>query len=484
MSVHSSGRVVYASQTGAKLDSNVCTGGGTDDTRVLQAVLDQAPKLGGLRLVVDGAALIRGLRVHANTSIECPDASCGFFLAPQTNGPILKNAHPVMKGSRADRHITLLGGTYNQDCRNQEHHVQRDGKEAWVFGLEFYGVEDLTIRGITIRNQRTFAMLMANWYRVTIDDVTIDLPDRMHGQNQDGLHFWGPGQFLTIRNIAGTAGDDFLALAPDEVDHVSSITDVLIDGVMLDDADQGIRLLSAGEGRLDRVVIRNVTGTYRSFGFYMNPFVVPGNVGRFGHIVFDTIDLRASKPNYTYTTPFLFRIGGRHESLTFRNISHHLPEDDRSLIEVGWPNADQSKNVLDTTVGSLIVEGLQVFETDPRSANASYIKVLGKVGRMILRDVSVFRADQMPRQGCLMETMTNAEIQTLMVHDVCLNRMGSLLRHEAGTIGTVQVNNALCSELDESLIAVGEGTIGEFRHAGVHGAQSVSRRGGAIRGSV
>ena len=39
-------KVVYASQTGAKLDSNVLTGGGTDDTLVLQKVLDLAREYG------------------------------------------------------------------------------------------------------------------------------------------------------------------------------------------------------------------------------------------------------------------------------------------------------------------------------------------------------------------------------------------------------------------------------------------------------
>lgn len=36
---------------------------------------------GGLRLIMDGAALIRGLRVHSDTSIECLDDDCGFFPA-------------------------------------------------------------------------------------------------------------------------------------------------------------------------------------------------------------------------------------------------------------------------------------------------------------------------------------------------------------------------------------------------------------------
>ena len=87
--------IVSASQAGAKLDSNVLTGGGTDDTVALQTVLDQAPKLGRLHLIMDGAALVRGLNVHSNTTIECPNPACGFFLADGANRAILRNANPT-----------------------------------------------------------------------------------------------------------------------------------------------------------------------------------------------------------------------------------------------------------------------------------------------------------------------------------------------------------------------------------------------------
>ena len=70
--------IVYAS-TVAKLDSNVRTGGGTDDTAALQAVLDRAKTEGGIHLIMDGAALVSHLEVYSNTTIECLNASCGFY---------------------------------------------------------------------------------------------------------------------------------------------------------------------------------------------------------------------------------------------------------------------------------------------------------------------------------------------------------------------------------------------------------------------
>ena len=63
---------VIASEAGAKLDSNVETGGGTDETELFQKILDLAVTWGGLHLIVDGAALVRSLAIHSNTTIECP----------------------------------------------------------------------------------------------------------------------------------------------------------------------------------------------------------------------------------------------------------------------------------------------------------------------------------------------------------------------------------------------------------------------------
>lgn len=62
--------VYYASQLGAALDSDVYRGGGTDDTAILQAVLDKAKDDdNGVCLVMDGASLITGLELYSNTTI-------------------------------------------------------------------------------------------------------------------------------------------------------------------------------------------------------------------------------------------------------------------------------------------------------------------------------------------------------------------------------------------------------------------------------
>lgn len=450
--------VVYAS-TYAKLDSNVIDGGGTDDTEAIQAILDKAPEWGGLHLIMDGTALVRGINVHSNTTIECENKDCGFYLASGSNRSIIQNAHLDFK-TREDRNITLLGGTYNHNCAEQEHHVTLDissgeafGIEKFVIAMEFYGVEYLTMRDVTIRNQRTFAMLVANWYRVTMENITIELPNNMYGQNQDGIHFWGPGQYLNIRNIMGCAGDDFIALAPDENDSVSDITDVVIDGVFLDDADQGIRMLSRGSGRLDRVIVRNVTGTFKSFGFYINAWF-PGCGGNFGNITLENIDLRQTQHKYDYTNPFLFRIGGNFETVTLRNIHHHTPAHPLSLVEVGIPfYTPNDENIAQYShIGALILDGLQIYEKDDNATDIDYIKIFCPVDSIVIRNTHIQRNATDPDTGSLITTTEHAEVGRMHISNMTVDGMHTLINHSAGKIGTLLLNDILCTGITKQLI--------------------------------
>jgi hypothetical protein len=278
-------------------------------------------------------------------------------------------------------------------------------------------VEHVTLRDVTIANQRTFAMLMMNFKYVTMENIHIDRRERASFENQDGLHFWGPGRFLTLKNIRGNSGDDFIALAPDEHDFKSSIEDVLIDGVHLDDADQGIRLLSDGEGRLDRVVIKNVTGTYRSYGFIINPWVDSESGGHYGNIVFDTVDLRPMKNNYDYAPPFLFKLGGNIESLTLKNIYHHRPEYDHTLLVAGGGyNTDVPERPGNPTrIGRLKIQNLHIDETDEGGVEEAYIRIKSRIESFLLQDVYFSRAEGLPG-GTFIRVEDGATVGELMLN--------------------------------------------------------------------
>ena len=468
-------RIVYASQAGAKLDSNVFTGGGTDDTEVLQGILDSVGEDESLVLVMDGASLVSNLKIHSNTTIKCLDRNCGFFQKAWSNCPLVQNAEIDTYQIR-NRYICLDGGTYNQNCAQQVHDNAKGPFDTerknpfhfvtdWVVLCAFFGVENLKIQNLAFRNQRTFTALIQNFKHVDVENVDIELPGKMYAQNQDGLHFWGPGQYLTIRNIKGNAGDDFIALAPDEYDHKSNITDVLIDGVILEDADQAIRMLSRDKGLLDRVVVKNVIGTYRSFGFFINPWFPQCNIeGHFGNITIDTVDLRQRTPDYTYTTNMLFRLGGEIESLTLKNIKYHKPIDNRVLFEVGVarntvePAEEEHKN---SHVHSLVIDGLQVYEDGQCSPDEDFVTVRCPVDHMVVRNAEVFRTDNVEVGGSLINVKEGGAVDTLIINGVSATKLDSLVKTTGGTVNTLKLDNILYNKVNKTVDGDGIAQISE-----------------------
>src|SRR5262249_32071540 len=111
------GTIVRASTAGAHLDSDLMKGGGTDDTAVLQQLLDRAAGGKPLHLIIDGAALVGGLNVYGNTAIECT-AGGGLYLKDGSSRAILRNAHRSREAI-LDEHIELRGCFLNGNRKNQ-----------------------------------------------------------------------------------------------------------------------------------------------------------------------------------------------------------------------------------------------------------------------------------------------------------------------------------------------------------------------------
>ena len=60
--------------------------------------------------------------MYSNTIIECPNTSCGFFMADNINRPLFVNADWDVNEIK-NKDITFIGGTYNHNCTKQLHHV-------------------------------------------------------------------------------------------------------------------------------------------------------------------------------------------------------------------------------------------------------------------------------------------------------------------------------------------------------------------------
>ncbi len=440
-------RITFYASEYAALDSNVKTGGGTDDTQAIQKLLDNAPE-NPVHLIMDGAALVGGLVFHSNTTIECLNQSCGFYLKDNSTVPLLQNSNQDFYEIKTEN-VNLYGGTYNFNCLHQEHHGKPDGREFddkriddftnyWTFGFRIYGIRNLVMRDVTTVDQRTFAMMVANFENVTMDNIDIQLPNIMFGQNQDGLHFWGPGRFLTLTNIKGTSGDDIIALAPDEGDCKSSITDVLIDGLMLREADQAIRLLSRSKGRLDRVVIRNVSGEFKSFGFFINPWFRGDNIeGNIGNIVFENIDLTQNNHKYTYSSPLLFRLGGTIERLTLKNIRFSNPNDKAVFMQIGgsYSSEDRTDEGCPSHIGTVVINGLEIVKNKNGNQTRGF-EVKCHVDNLIIRDAFLNNFEE----HAFIKMFENGSIGHLAVDSVSADDKNRLIDDAENKINSCRLN--------------------------------------------
>jgi hypothetical protein len=475
--------IIIASEAGAKLDSDVTKGGGTEDTALIQSILDRAPKLGSLKLVVDGAILVKGLKVHSNTTIECLNRACGFYLADNSNRPLIANATPQPEG-RTDRNLSFLGGTYNGNAEHQEHTTKEHG---WTTAFALHGVEQVLFRDVSITNSRTFAVYLTNWRRVVFENLYINLDHIPTKSNQDGIHVQGPGEFLSIRNVQGRAWDDMIALNIDDLlgdwdsggkfgrdpasikrfgspAGIGPVSDVDIDGVQADDCAQVIRILSRAS-RLDRVSIRNVKGTYRDFGVWITPYLREG--GNIGRLEFENIDLRpASQRAYDYVPAFLFWIAGKMEQVTLKNISSHAPIDDRPLV---WIQPDAK-------IDRLRIDGLNVYDPRKEIGHTPLIRADGRIALLQVRDVVVQRPQATVPAGSLIGTSmdrsalkafmdaragivtppgkgrrgwpegvgyltSKPQIQRLQITDVVAEGLENILDHQAGTIEALDLRD-------------------------------------------
>jgi len=472
---------VIASEV-ATLDSNVLSGGGTDVTEALQKVLDMATENNGVHLIMDGAALIRGLKIHSNTVIECLNQDCGFYMADGANRPIISN-YNWSYDEITTRNVKIIGGTYNHNCTHQVHHLppeefpypvsEKENVYANTHGImlmELSGIENLTIDGVLFKNQRVYALCLTNFENVLLENVTIDMADHVHPSNQDGLHFYGPGRFLTMRNIKGCTGDDFINLAPDELDGESHITDVLIDGVFLDDTRQGIRMLSRRNGSLDRVTIRNVTGTYRTFAFSIMPFIRGNTYGNFGDIFIENVDLRQSEEYHRYTPLSFMELGGNVEHFTLKNVRFHSPHRKNLFIDLGRPFFYRPKELTVEEAERCHVNDIDVFgehiywlpetgerpniknftldnchiDCDEKTDDMTYISLKHNIENLNIKNVHLYRGADATPSGKFIKMENEAKVKNLFLQNIYTEKLESVLSgDEEHSIDFLVANNII-----------------------------------------
>jgi len=369
--------IVIASAAGAKLDSHLLKGGGTDDTLVLQDVLDRGRSGLHTHLIIDGVALVRGLDVYSNTTIECI-AGGGLYLADGANRAVIRNANRSAD-ARLEQRIVIRSCFLNGNGRNQpgvgvEQGSPTSGQEAdgtWIAGMQFFGVSELTLENVSLWGTRRFGIHIANATNISITGVNVD-----HGHasdattiatsGTDGLHFNGNVHFVRINGARFRTGDNALALNANDSPlgpfvRNGPISDVVATDILVDNAESAIRILSGTE-RIDNVIINNISGSINGTRAVSISHWLSKDHGNIGSIVIGNLNIRRAPetaplgdemyalmrsdeekykyhlPEFNYGEYPLININAMIENITFSNIVVGA-SDDKPIFAIG-PDAD------------------------------------------------------------------------------------------------------------------------------------------------
>jgi hypothetical protein len=384
--------IMLASQAGAALNSDLLKGGGTDDTAALQAALKLAAQGEPVRLEIDGVALVTGLNVYGNTTIECV-AGGGLYLKDQASRDVIRNVHRSRDSIR-DEHITIRGCFLNGNRFNQLHHPPSDQNRGnqepdgtFVSGISLLGVRDIALEHLTLWNMRSFGIGVANAEHVAMKDIRVDNgsprydPSRSIAAqleqiaaylNTDGVHLNGPIHDAVLDGATLHTGDDAIALNANDAgkDDLTvhnemgpyvgqgPITDVVITNIVLDEPAYGIRMLSTNQ-RIDRIVIQNVTGTMDNRAVLISHWIPPSHTGNVGSVLISNLNLKpfhlppprelfaryhpsdADIAGFEQEDYPVFSLNAAIESLILQRVVIDV-SDDRRLISVGREGAIQN----------------------------------------------------------------------------------------------------------------------------------------------
>jgi len=426
----SQSNIYYLSAHGAISDADIginSTSFGTDNTAVIQSVLDKAQSR-PIIVYWDGKYSVTGLKVYSNTTIIAFE-DCGAILRNNSDKTLLENAHRSFS-SYADSNISIQGGIWNGNGFNeilnpaQIHDYPQEGYMGWVSVFRFFGVENLIIKDATIYKPRTYSLHAGKVKNVFIHNVKIDVGEQAP-INCDGLHFDGPSENITIKDCAIYAKDDHIAFNADE-EPGGDITDVTIDNIKLEGGLFGIRLLSR-DNLVDKISISNIHGFTKEYWLIADTYWqgYPNAKGNFGTIYIDNVNVESLGKSVSFPLNHSYaNINANAECITLKNINRNKFTEDHfpSILITG-------KN---KTIKKLIIEGYNSSEnTETKPTNTNHIEINGaRVNYLSIINSNITR-------------------------DYPANRSPLLCVKDGGSVDILQMNNIYCKGINNVVDAEG-----------------------------
>jgi len=222
---------IRASEIGCALDCNLNNGrnkyqGGaaTDDGPRINAAMAGATAANPITLIIDGSALISGLFLPADGYWSIAGLGCGtgFFIKTGTNNDGIHNgppdaAIPSNPGPPAPprgMNVSLSNFTVNGNKGNGHDGDSTTGSplgavaSADYYGINLMNLDNIAIENVVVVNAPAFAIRLSNVGNITVSGCVIWGSD----PGNDGLHFDGPANDISISDCTFMTGDDSIAL--------------------------------------------------------------------------------------------------------------------------------------------------------------------------------------------------------------------------------------------------------------------------------
>ena len=205
--------------------------------------------------------------------------------------------------------ISISGGVWDG---NNAHNARGDWRHGPCTGvlMGFYGMRDLHISNVTVKNSETYHFILSRVTDFTIENVVIS--DENKTLCQDGIHLGGGCRRGTIRNVIaenGATNDDFIAFNADDAfdyrhNHYlfpEEISDITVENATAENCWTAVRMLSVN-APIRNVTIKNLTAGVREMGLNFDgtryagdriflPSDYPCGVGLIENVTFENVTL-------------------------------------------------------------------------------------------------------------------------------------------------------------------------------------------------
>ncbi len=406
-------RVMYASNCGAALNSNRTSGGGTDDTAALQAVLNYFGTIGGGTLFIEGDALFSQLVIPTNTTVDMMNNGSLFSKAGSVTGPIIMNKDVVAgtSGAPTDTCIAVANGYINGNRVGGHGNaaLYLDGNSGTARFLPLIGIAGcthLTLENLHLYESPCYNIQLSNCQYFNVSNIRVNVlsGDETAADFQDGVHLNGYCSNFSIRHIRGETNDDFAALNADDGFTSSAdpqfgwgqpgmsagpIQDGLIEDVVSLDGASKIRLLS-GTQLIDRIRIKGCAGSIQGSSILIASLPEAGT-GNFGTINVEGDQTQVDNTNTAWPATCV-NVAGNVNCLRLSNFQQQMPvygsTNITPIVQLSIPPGGSNA----VTVNQLSINGLDIYDTLYDRAEIVSIPASCTVNQLLVNGVNWLQA--------------------------------------------------------------------------------------------